>query len=146
MARNRGARALHGRPASAGRRPRWTPGDLEAILGDLRTAHARVRAALPGDSAERQPVHTVYGGAHLFRADSAQKLGALALQSLDSYAPDAATLAAALGMADGLRAGAGSDCRARIVAKLRAKPVEDFRIDFEDGYGHRPDAEEDGHA
>ena len=26
------------------------------------------------------------------------------------------------------------------------EPVEDFRIDFEDGYGHRPDAEEDGHS
>ncbi len=26
------------------------------------------------------------------------------------------------------------------------EPVEDFRIDFEDGYGIRPDAEEDGHA
>ena len=30
--------------------------------------------------------------------------------------------------------------------KLRREPVEDFRIDFEDGYGHRRDAEEDGHA
>jgi citrate lyase beta subunit len=25
-------------------------------------------------------------------------------------------------------------------------PVEDYRIDFEDGYGYRPDAEEDAHA
>ena len=33
-----------------------------------------------------------------------------------------------------------------IVEKLRREPVEDFRIDFEDGYGNRPDAEEDGHA
>jgi hypothetical protein len=30
--------------------------------------------------------------------------------------------------------------------KLRREPVEDFRIDFEDGYGNRPDVEEDGHA
>ena len=35
---------------------------------------------------------------------------------------------------------------ARTVAKLGREPVEDFRIDFEDGYGNRPDAEEDGHA
>ena len=30
--------------------------------------------------------------------------------------------------------------------KLQREPVEDFRLDFEDGYGNRPDAEEDGHA
>ncbi|HEX8118581.1 MAG TPA: hypothetical protein VF521_14995, partial [Pyrinomonadaceae bacterium] len=34
----------------------------------------------------------------------------------------------------------------RVVEKLRREPVEDFRIDFEDGYGNRTDAEEDGHA
>ncbi len=34
----------------------------------------------------------------------------------------------------------------RIVEKLRREPVEDFRLDFEDGYGNRADAEEDGHA
>src|SRR5919204_1733895 len=34
----------------------------------------------------------------------------------------------------------------RVVEKLRRETVEDFRIDFEDGYGNRPDAEEDGHA
>jgi hypothetical protein len=35
---------------------------------------------------------------------------------------------------------------ARVQEKLQREPVEDFRIDFEDGYGNRPDAEEDGHA
>jgi citrate lyase beta subunit len=34
----------------------------------------------------------------------------------------------------------------RVGEKLRREPVEDFRIDFEDGYGNRPDEEEDGHA
>jgi citrate lyase beta subunit len=34
----------------------------------------------------------------------------------------------------------------RVSEKLRREPVEDFRIDFEDGYGNRPDEEEDGHA
>src|SRR6185436_298400 len=36
--------------------------------------------------------------------------------------------------------------RPRVEEKLGREPVEDFRIDFEDGYGNRPDAEEDGHA
>jgi hypothetical protein len=34
----------------------------------------------------------------------------------------------------------------RVSEKLTREPVEDFRIDFEDGYGNRPDDEEDGHA
>jgi citrate lyase beta subunit len=34
----------------------------------------------------------------------------------------------------------------RIIDKLRREPIEDFRLDFEDGYGNRPEAEEDGHA
>ncbi len=34
----------------------------------------------------------------------------------------------------------------RVREKLQREPVEDYRIDFEDGYGNRPDDEEDGHA
>ena len=123
-------------------------GDLKAILGPLKTVNAGVARAYPGEPEDRQPVHTVYGGAHLFRADSAQKLGALALSALDEYAPDGRTLNQALHFE-----GHGQDAdtfaatvRRRVIDKLRREPVEDFRIDFEDGYGHRADAEEDGHA
>ena len=87
-------------------------------------------------------MHTVYGGAHLFRSDSAQKLGAIALRTFDEYAPDAATLAAVLGIAAPLAA----TVRPRIAEKLRREPVEDYRIDFEDGYGDRTDDEEDADA
>ena len=69
-------------------------------------------------------------------------MGALALRTLEEFAPDAETLASALGLSSGLAA----VVRARVVEKLRREPVEDYRIDFEDGYGSRPDAEEDGHA
>jgi citrate lyase beta subunit len=34
----------------------------------------------------------------------------------------------------------------RVISKLESEPVEDNRVDFEDGYGNRPDAEEDLHA
>jgi citrate lyase beta subunit len=34
----------------------------------------------------------------------------------------------------------------KIIRKLQTEPVEDFRIDFEDGFGNRPDAEEDATA
>jgi len=126
----------------------------------------------PGETGRRQPVHTVYGGAHLFKADSAQRLGKLAQRSLEQYAPDFVKFARAVGLpgADGMDDSRAEEYRARIESngesapkeekavwlahaiysrvweKLRREPVEDFRIDFEDGYGNRPDAEEDGHA
>lgn len=90
----------------------------------------------------RQPIHTVYGGAHLFRADTTEKLGALALAAMQEFAPDAATLAQVTGISPSL----AEAVYRRVVEKLRREPVEDFRIDFEDGYGNRTDDEEDGHA
>ena len=88
---------------------------------------------------DRQPVHTVYGGAHLFMADTAQKLGRIALRSLEEYAPDGAALGAALGLDPAVAA----RLYPRIADKLRREAVEDYRIDFEDGFGNRPDEEED---
>jgi len=90
----------------------------------------------------RQPVHTVYGGAHLFTHDTCQKLGALSLQALGDYAPDADALAAAFDLPQAL----ARRLHPRVVDKLTREPVEDFRIDFEDGFGHRPDDEEDRFA
>jgi len=114
-------------------------GDVLARLGEVARDLAR---QYPGVGGRRQAVHTVYGGAHLFAADSAAKLGALALRALAAYAPDAAAFAAALGVEPALMAAVYP----RVAAKLEREPVEDFRIDFEDGYGVRPDEEEDGHA
>jgi len=96
----------------------------------------------PGESGRRQPVHTVYGGAHLFKSDTAVRLGQLAVRSFEAFAPDAATFAAALG----LPAELADTIYARVGEKIAREAVEDFRIDFEDGYGTRPDAEEDGHV
>ncbi len=96
----------------------------------------------PGESGRRQPVHTVYGGAHLFKSDTAVRLGQLAVRSFGAFAPDAATFAAALGLPPAL----ADTIYARVGEKIAREAVEDFRIDFEDGYGTRPDAEEDGHV
>jgi hypothetical protein len=115
---------------------------LRSTLDRLRTANLELSRRYPGDSGKRQPVHTVYGGAHLFKADAAAKLGAIALRALEEYAPRPADLAAGLGLRDDL----ASAVRDRVAEKLGREPVEDFRADFEDGYGNRPDAEEDGHA
>ena len=123
--------------------PSLRPDELESILAGLRETHAAMLAAFPGDPISRQPVHTVYGGAHLFRSDTPRKLGALAVRALDDYAPDAQTLSAALVLDAAGNPGFPDMLRARVAAKLSTEAVEDFRIDFEDGYGHRPGDEED---
>ena len=69
---------------------------LHSFVDALDKANIRTAKRFPGDSPARQPVHTVYGGAHLFKADATQKLGSLALKSLQDHAPDGATLARAL--------------------------------------------------
>lgn len=151
-----------------------TPESLDGVLSRLHTANLGFTEHFPGDSGARQAVHTVYGGAQIFKADTAQKLGALALNSLNEYAPDFVTFAKAIGLRGSERLPkANSQIAAlkkrldknttsvkltnepawfaytiynRVVAKLQTEPVEDFRIDFEDGYGNRSDQEEDGHA
>lgn len=90
----------------------------------------------------RQPVHTVYGGGHLFRSDTARKLGNVALRMLDEHLADAARIPAWFGIDEKF----AEPIHSRVRAKLEREPVEDFRIDFEDGYGNRSDDEEDGHV
>jgi citrate lyase beta subunit len=115
---------------------------LTTFLDALDKANLSVAEQFPGDSPARQPVHTVYGGAHLFKADAAKKLGAVALRSLQEHAPDAAALAGVLDLDRAL----ADRVYLRIIDKLTREPVEDFRIDFEDGFGNRPDEEEDRFA
>jgi citrate lyase beta subunit len=116
---------------------------LDDAAEALREANLDFADAHPGEGPGRQPVHTVYGGAQLFAFDTTVKLGRLAEKSMADYAPDAATLGAALGISEH-PALAMIDQRVR--EKLAREAVEDYRIDFEDGYGNRPDAEEDHHA
>ncbi len=122
----------------------FSSSEIEKITGPLSEANRAFLRRYPGESDRRQAVQTVYGGAHLFKSDTVARLGAAALGSLEQFAPDAASLAGALGIPQGgkLR----QQIYDRVVEKLRREPVEDFRLDFEDGYGNRPDAEEDGHT
>src|SRR5438552_6641324 len=113
--------------------------DYTARLRQVQDAFAK---HYPGEQGTRQPVHTVYGGAHLFKSDTTRKLGELAVKALDQYAPEPRTFAEAIGLEPAL----GETVHGRVRKKLEREGVEDFRIDFEDGYGIRPDAEEDGHA
>jgi citrate lyase beta subunit len=108
---------------------------LEAIFATLPAPPAI--AAAP-----RQPIHTLYGGAHLFKATTARNLGALALKSLDTHGGGPSAFASALGIPAAL----AETVYQRVADKLRTEPIEDYRLDFEDGYGQRPDSEEDTHA
>lgn len=123
---------------------------------------------------KRHPIHVVYGGANLFRANTPKKLGEIALQYVKTYAPNFAHFAKAMWMpgAENLPVDEdsiktiedrliknSSDVKKenfpawlawtvyqRTIEKLKKEPVEDFRIDFEDGYGFRADEEEDKDA
>ena len=124
------------------RRIASAPSLNQAILADatadLRDANLEFARRHPGDPAGRQPVHTVYGGAQLFGADAAAKIGGVARRAMDEYAATPAILGAALG----IQAHPSLDTvHARVREKLAREAVEDFRIDFEDGYGNRTDEE-----
>jgi len=93
-------------------------------------------------SSLHQPIHTVYGGAHLFKSTTCSKLGALAGRAFAEHAPDAASLTRIFAIPEALAA----TVHTRVAEKLRREAVEDFRIDFEDGFGVRSDAEEDAAA
>ncbi len=122
----------------------------------------------------RSPVHVVYGGANLFKSDTPQKLGKLALKSLKIYAANFVEFAQAMWLkgADTLpqyediieslerqlrenaekvkqenyNAWFAWTVYQKTIEKLKNEPIEDFRVDFEDGYGIRADTEEDSHA
>ncbi|WP_433893993.1 DUF6986 family protein [Streptomyces sp. CA-111067] len=112
------------------------------IGASLAATDAELARRYPGDPGTRQPVHTVYVPADAFTAGTVREWGDQALAALERHAPDAAALAAVLGLPDE-SAGQVYD---RVRAKLVREPVEDLRIDFEDGYGARPDDEEDAAA
>ncbi len=119
----------------------------KGAIDRLRQANLTLASRYPGEPEARQPVHTVYGGAHLFKSNTVQRMGELALASLREYAPDFSSFASAVGLAEGNeKVELAPAIYTRVIEKLGREPVEDFRIDFEDGYGNRSDAEEDGHA
>jgi citrate lyase beta subunit len=147
--------------------------EKEILLNSLQTANLKFQQTYPGDKPDRQAVHTVYGGANLFKADTCVKMGDIALKNLLTYSPDFVTLAKVLKF-DGSEdlpddekkieklikklnkmdeaerkqhpAWLANTVYNKIIEKLKTEAVEDFRIDFEDGFGNRPDEEEDATA
>ena len=142
----------------------------ETILAELGQANKAFQKIYPGDKPDRQPVHTVYGGADLFTADSAEKMAQAALNTLLNNAPNFVEFAKAIEL-PGYEA-LPTDTKAiaaliqkmdnaseterkqeaawlsyttynKVLNKLKTEALEDFRIDFEDGFGNRSWEEED---
>ena len=117
--------------------------DLDRLNDDLDRRLARADVALarqfPGDRPGRQPVHTVYVPADRYRSTVCRDWGDAALATLDEHRSIFAALVDEQG-ADAV------DLESRVRSKLVSEPVEDLRVDFEDGYGARSDEVEDGHA
>jgi len=151
--------------------------DLAPLMARLGAANAVFDERYPGIKLDRLPIHTLYGGAHLFNKGTPAKLGALAASHLTEYAPDFIAFARALALPgadllpieatsqadlDAWLAGIPTADKAgvsaletgrvahkvyqRVKDKLQSEAIEDQRIDFEDGYGARADAEEDADA
>ena len=142
----------------------------DAIFNDLKTANQAFNKIYRGDREDRQPIHTVYGGANLFKSNTTDVLGGIALKSLLHYAPNFIEFGKAFELKgskklpsktkkqeklikklEGLSkdeiknhpAGFSYNIYQKVIAKLKSEGVEDFRIDFEDGFGNRSDQEED---
>ncbi|HXB48448.1 MAG TPA: aldolase [Streptosporangiaceae bacterium] len=110
----------------------------------LAASDRALQARYPGDRPGRQPVHTAYIPADQFRPDLAVEWGRQAMQALADCAPSPLDFGEAMGVPDDIAA----VVRERVLAKLSNEPVEDFRLDFEDGYkpSGDTDAAEDADA
>src|ERR1035437_3925691 len=147
--------------------------ERESILSELGKANKAFQKIYPGDKPDRQPVHTVYGGADLFTADTAAKMGQAAMKTLLNNAPNFVEFAKAIellgheslptdttGINNLIKKMDNSSEHERkkeiawlsyttyhkVIAKLKTEALEDFRIDFEDGFGNRSLEEEDATA
>jgi len=144
----------------------------EHLFKQLREANLAFNKKYPGERSQRQPVHTVYGGANLFKFNSARVLGGRALEGFRTYAPDFLSFGKIFRLTGFDKIDEGSSPEKvrnqyetlsgdekkkhparlsykvyhKVLKKLETEAIEDFRIDFEDGYGNRSNEEEDATA
>jgi citrate lyase beta subunit len=105
----------------------------------LSAVDAERAARYPGDAGGRQPVHTCYVPADKVTDDLPTQWGAAAIEALAEHAPGPGAFAEVLGLPPEL----AEPVHEKVVAKLTREPVEDLRIDFEDGYGLRDDEDDE---
>lgn len=120
-----------------------SPADYAVVDDRLAGWDARLAAQYPGDDGRRQPVQTTYVAADRFTPTLAADWGARAQATADA-AGGLAAVARDVGLGGGTDGDARVEALAELVAhKLATEPIEDLRLDFEDGYGMRGDVVED---
>ncbi len=147
-----------------------TVADKRKVFSKLKRANTAFQKKYPGDKSDRQPVHTVYGGANLFKSNIANSFSQKSLDSLLTYAPNFCEFGKIFGLeganelptsnkkiekiSKALKKMSTKERRnhpgylsyeiyKKVIKKLEKEALEDFRIDFEDGFGNRSDEEED---
>ncbi|OAK51326.1 DUF6986 family protein [Rhodococcoides kyotonense] len=105
-------------------------GRIESIL---RPVDEQLARDYPGDRIGGQPIHTVYVPASVADVGIPQQWGSQAARLVDAHADVVESLDAA-----------GVLTTVRDV--LHTSPIQDLRLDFEDGYGWRSDEDEDRDA
>ena len=118
-----------------------SPDDLAQIDAQLAATDQLLERNYPGDDGSRQPVHTVYVPADRFTPSFAAEWGAQALATADAHGG-----LVRLGHLLGQDADLAEAVAARVQSKLESEPIEDLRLDFEDGFGDRGDDAEDAAA
>lgn len=98
---------------------RLTEDDYTELDVRLAAHDAFLKSRYPGERPGRQPVHTVYIPAD--KLDNFREWGQTAAAAMVDFPWPSADVA----------------------DKLAREPIEDLRVDFEDGYGIRPDDQED---
>ena len=111
--------------------PRLGAREIDRLLAGVEAADDTYHRAWPEPPHTRQPVQVLYVPADRVRASTANDHGAEALRLLHAHAPDVGSFADATGIADVFLA---DEVRARVVTRLVTGPVDDLRVDFEDGY------------
>ncbi|GAB3141595.1 DUF6986 family protein [Microbispora hainanensis] len=117
-------------------------GLIDGLLDGFAGTHDEQLARFPAREPAWQPVHTVYVPADRVTAEIVQQWGHAATDLLHRLLFTPAELAALFDLDLDL----AQPVHDRVRRKLHAEPIEDLRIDFEDGYGVRSPEEEDRHA
>lgn len=121
---------------------RLAAGAIQALDDALAPLDAWAAQRWPGGAALEQPIHTVYVPADQAAPGIARDWGRRALATLDAHAASPAALAGAVG----LEVTEVEDAWPLLRRALAEAPIQDLRVDLEDGYGPHADDEEDAHA
>lgn len=122
----------------SGPQPALAEDFLQKVDASLQGTDALLDNNFPGDDGRRQPVHTVYVPADRYTHDLPRRWGDEARSLIDQHGGIDQVCQAA-----GLRPELAAQVGPRVLAKLDREPIEDLRLDFEDGYGSRNDDVED---